>query len=74
MLTLVDSESGRQVHVRSNSASLRRRYAEAARARQERIRADLVAAGAKHLPLSTDRDWVLDIATFVTRRREVRGL
>jgi uncharacterized protein (DUF58 family) len=74
MLTLVDSESGRRVHVPSNSAALRRRYAEAAQARQENIKRDLVATGAKHLALSTDRDWVLDIANFVTRRREVRGL
>jgi uncharacterized protein (DUF58 family) len=74
MLTLVDPESGRSVHVQSNSAALRRRYAEAAKARQETIQRDLVTTGARHLALSTDRDWVLDIANFVTRRREVRGL
>ena len=74
MLTLVDSETGRRIDVQSNSAGLRKRYADAAQARQDTIRHDLVATGAKHLALSTDRDWVLDIANFVTRRREVRGL
>jgi uncharacterized protein (DUF58 family) len=74
MLTLVDSETGRRIDVQSNSAGLRKRYADAAQARQDSIRHDLVATGAKHLALSTDRDWVLDIANFVTRRREVRGL
>ena len=74
MLTVVDAESGRRLDVRTNSAALRKRYAEAAQARQDNIRRDLVATGARLLPLSTDRDWVLDIANFVTRRREVRGL
>ena len=74
MLTLIDAETGRRVDVQSNSPTLRRRYAEAARTRQENIRRELVGTGAKQLTLSTDRDWVLDIANFVTRRREVRGL
>jgi uncharacterized protein (DUF58 family) len=74
MLTLVDAETGRRVHLQSNSPTLRRRYAEAAESRQENLRRELVRTGAKQLLLSTDRDWVLDIANFVTRRREVRGL
>jgi hypothetical protein len=74
MLTLIDTETGRRVDVQSNSSALHRRYAEAAQARQDNIRRELVSTGAKQLTLSTDRDWVLDIANFVTRRREVRGL
>jgi uncharacterized protein (DUF58 family) len=74
MLTLVDAETGRRVDVQSNSPTLRRRYAEAAQTRQDNIRRELITTGAKQLTLSTDRDWVLDIANFVTRRREVRGL
>jgi uncharacterized protein (DUF58 family) len=74
MLTLIDTETGQRVDVQSNSPSLRRRYAEAAQARQDNIRRELISTGAKQLTLSTDRDWVLDIANFVTRRREVRGL
>jgi uncharacterized protein (DUF58 family) len=74
MLTLIDSETGRRVDVQSNSPTLRRRYAEAAQARQDNIFRALISTGAKQLSLSTDRDWVLDIANFVTRRREVRGL
>jgi uncharacterized protein (DUF58 family) len=74
MLTLIDTETGRRVDVQSNSPTLRRRYAEAAQARQGNIFRTLNSTGAKQLSLSTDRDWVLDIANFVTRRREVRGL
>jgi len=68
MLSLVDAESGRRVHVQTRSATLRARYAEAAQARQERIAADIRRAGGEYLHLSTDRDWVLDLARFVSAR------
>jgi len=68
MLGVVDVETGRHLHVQTNSRRLRERYAEAARARHDRIVAAVRRAGAEHLHLSTDRDWVLDLAHFVTRR------
>jgi uncharacterized protein (DUF58 family) len=68
MLSVVDVESGRHLHVQTNSAKLRVRYAEAAQARQARIVTAVRTAGADYLHLSTDRDWVLDLARFVTRR------
>jgi uncharacterized protein (DUF58 family) len=69
VLALVDTETGRHMHVQTNSAKLRARYAEAARQRQAAIAASLRGAGADHLVLRTDRDWVTDIATFVRRGR-----
>jgi uncharacterized protein (DUF58 family) len=68
MLGVVDVETGRHMHVQTNSPRLRERYAEAARARHESIVDAVRKAGADYLHLSTDRDWVLDLARFVTRR------
>jgi uncharacterized protein (DUF58 family) len=72
MLTLVDAETGRALHVQSNSARLRARYAEAAQQRSRAIRAQVRGSGAEYLHLSTDRDWVLDLARFLTDRRRYR--
>ena len=68
MLGVVDVETGRHLHVQTNSRRLRERYAEAARARHDRIVAAVRKSGADYLHLSTDRDWVLDLARFVTSR------
>lgn len=68
MLALVDAETGREVHVQTNSSSLRARYAAAARDRQDRIERTIRTSGADYLHLSTERDWVLDLARFVSRR------
>ena len=65
ILSVVDTETGRQMHVQTNSAKLRARYAEAARHRRDAIAGALRTSGADHLVLRTDRDWVMDIAAFV---------
>jgi uncharacterized protein (DUF58 family) len=69
MLAVVDTESGRQMHVQTNSTGLRERYAEAAAARQITIEQAIRSAHAEHLHLSTDRDWLHDIVRFLARRR-----
>jgi uncharacterized protein (DUF58 family) len=68
-LDLVDPETGAQLEVRTDEA-LRRRYAEAAAAQRADIAARFRSAGADHLQLRTDRDWLLDLARFVSRRRD----
>src|SRR6185312_8447034 len=65
MLSLIDTETGRKMHVQSNSSKLRERYAAAARARHDDITDQIRKAGAEHLVLSTDRDWLIDIVKFV---------
>jgi uncharacterized protein (DUF58 family) len=72
MLTLVDTESGRNVHVQSNSARLRERYATAARARHVDIARRIRDAGSEHLVLFTDSDWLIEIVRFVAGRRTLR--
>ncbi|HEX3621520.1 MAG TPA: DUF58 domain-containing protein [Acidimicrobiales bacterium] len=72
MLGVVDPETGQRLHVQTGSAALRERYRAAAEQRQARIRRSVAEAGAEHLPLSTDRDWLIDVVRFVHRRRPVR--
>lgn len=72
LLTLVDPETGRRLEVQTSNAKVRARFAEAAAAQLvERERA-VKAAGAAHLVLATDRDWVLDVVRFVVSRRRRR--
>jgi uncharacterized protein (DUF58 family) len=72
MLTLVDTESGRNLHVQSNSARLRERYADAARERHDAIGRRIRDAGSEHLVLFTDSDWLIEIVRFVAGRRTMR--
>ena len=74
VLRLVDPETGRELEVQTGSRQLRARYAAAAAERRAR-HADLVrAAGAEHVVLRTDRDWLRDLAGHLTRRRRTRGV
>ena len=68
-VVLVDPESGRQRHVWTSDRRLRRRYADAAAAHRAAIAAAIRACGAEHLPVSTGRDWVRDLARFVRKRQ-----
>jgi uncharacterized protein (DUF58 family) len=68
----VDPETGRRIHVQTNAASLRNRYETAARERQDAIAGAIRAAGADHLVLGTDRDWLTDIVKFSAGRRATR--
>jgi uncharacterized protein (DUF58 family) len=69
LLQLVDPETGRRRHVDTHSSKIRRRYAEAAQAQRQDIATRLRQAGADHLVLRTDRDWVVDLVRFVASRR-----
>jgi uncharacterized protein (DUF58 family) len=69
LLTLVDPESGDQLEVQTSSPQLRRQYAGAADEQRRQIAAALRHAGAAHLQLRTDRDWLTDIVRFTVARR-----
>ena len=73
LLSVVDPETGRRLDVQTNSETLRRRYAAAATDRYDAIRRTLVEAGGEYLHLSTDRDWLVDVARFVSDRRVRRA-
>ena len=69
-LALVDPETGRLREVNTRSAKLRSRYAEAAREQREANARAVRGAGADHLVLRTDSDWLLDVIRFVVLRRK----
>ena len=57
-LWLVDPETGRQLHVNTRKRRVRKRFAAAAAAEREEVAAALRRAGADHVVLSTDGDWL----------------
>ncbi len=69
VLDLIDTETGQRREVRT-SHRLRSRYADAAREQRTGIARAIRGAGADHLVLRTDRDWLLDLVRFVTIRRQ----
>lgn len=73
LLTVVDPETSRRREVPTASRRLRERYAAAARQQQATITAAVRRAGAAHLPLRTDRDWVADIVRHVYAQRRLGG-
>ncbi len=74
LLEVVDAETGTRLNVQTNSPGLRERYAAAVAERQEGVRRMLSDAGAEHVELSTDRDWLVDVARFIRRRRSTGPL
>jgi uncharacterized protein (DUF58 family) len=66
---LVDPESGHELQVDTNDGTLRRRFAEAAAAERALVARELAGAGVAHTTLSTDGDWLRDLAVFLRRHR-----
>lgn len=71
VLTLVDPETGRTREV-STGRRLRERYAQAAAAQREGVARAVRAAGADHLRLRTDSDWLREVVRHVLRTRRGR--
>ncbi|TWH65479.1 uncharacterized protein DUF58 [Micromonospora olivasterospora] len=72
VLPVVDPETGELHEVQTADPRLRRRYAEAAAAQRAETATQLRAAGAAHLRLRTDTDWLLDMVRFVAAQRHAR--
>jgi uncharacterized protein (DUF58 family) len=73
VLRLVDPETGRHLEVQTASRRLRERYAEAAAARRAAHAAAIRQAGATHVVLRTDRDWLVALAGHLAARRRTRA-
>jgi uncharacterized protein (DUF58 family) len=69
LVTFVDPETGEQLEVQTSDTAVRARYAAAAAAQRAAIAAGIRRAGAAHLRLRTDRDWVADTVRFVLAQR-----
>ena len=61
-LVLVDPETGAQVEADTSSPQLREAFARAEAARRAALAASLRRAGADHVALSTDGDWLRELA------------
>jgi uncharacterized protein (DUF58 family) len=64
-LVLVDPERGRLVEADTSSPRLRAAYAAAETRRREEIAGRLRRAGATHVVLATDRDWLRDLGAVL---------
>ena len=71
-ITLVDPETGRKRWANTRSEGLRRRFRDAARDQRGDIAHRIRAAGADHVVLRTDRDWVADLVRHIAGRRRGR--
>jgi len=69
LLTVVDPETGQTLEVPTGDAEFRARFAQGAAAQRAQIATLLRRAGAGHLQLRTDRDWLMDVVRFVAERR-----
>jgi uncharacterized protein (DUF58 family) len=71
IVTLLDPETGRRREVSTGSRALRDAFAKAAVRQREVIARAVRRAGAVHLVLRTDRDWVADIVRHVHQQRRL---
>lgn len=71
-LWMVDPETGRQLLVDTGSRKLRERFAAAAAAERAAVAAEIRSVGADHVVLSTEGDWLRDLAGHL-RRTERAG-
>lgn len=55
--------------INTDSDAVRQTYAEHATTQRAAIRRAIRSAGADHMYLRTDRDWLMDLAQYVVRRR-----
>lgn len=69
LVTFADPETGRQLEVQTSDPRVRKHYAAAAQTQRAAIATSLRHAGAAHLQLRTDRDWLSDVVKFVVARR-----
>lgn len=73
VLTVVDPETGTVHEVQTSQRELREQFAQAAADQRNAIAKSIRRAGAAHLRLRTDSDWLLDIVRFVAAQRRGRS-
>jgi uncharacterized protein (DUF58 family) len=67
-LWLVDPETGRQLRANTGSSKLRERFREAAAAERGQVAQAITRAGAQHLVLNTEGDWLREFAGYLSRK------
>ncbi|MDH4276970.1 MAG: DUF58 domain-containing protein [Acidimicrobiia bacterium] len=71
VVTVRDPATGALRELATDRPSVREGYARAIEARQRLLEATFTEAGIDHLYLSTDREWLDDLVSFIQRRRLV---
>ncbi len=71
-IVLEDPETGRQLEIDTNRVKTLEAFAAAVEADRARRAQTIAAAGASHLIVSTDRDWMIDLLHFLERRKRMR--
>ena len=71
-LILQDPETGRQLELDTSRPELLLAYRQAAEHQINQRQEWIAASGARHLVVSTDRDWLTDITAFLSRKRRHR--
>ncbi|MBV8079879.1 MAG: DUF58 domain-containing protein [Actinobacteria bacterium] len=66
-VNLVDPETGRQLRVDTSDPEIRARFAEAAAAERRELVQMLASVGVPHVALSTEGDWLRQLALFLRR-------
>lgn len=69
---MTDPETGDQLRVETSRTQVRTRFAEAAAAERAQVRQLVRAARADHLQLTTQGDWLGDLARFMSTRKARR--
>jgi uncharacterized protein (DUF58 family) len=72
-VVLTDPETGHHCEVWTSLPGLREEYAALAAGHRTAVAEAVRAAGAGHVVLRTDRDWVGDLARFVRLRGSARN-
>lgn len=70
LLHFTDPATGATREVNTDDRKVRERYAQAASRQQAAIAQAIRGAGADHMTLRTDGDWLMDLARHVSRRRQ----
>jgi uncharacterized protein (DUF58 family) len=73
VLALVDPETGRSRVVDTSRPGLRAAFAHAATTQRATVSAAIARAGADHLVVSTDADWLGEVLAFFARRTRRRA-
>ena len=71
-IILQDPETGRQLELDTSRPELMLAYQQAAEQQIKQRQDSIAASGARHLVVSTDRDWLTDITAFLSRKRHHR--
>jgi uncharacterized protein (DUF58 family) len=72
VMEFVDPETGAVHEIQTSDPKLRMKYADAAASQRGAIASAIRGAGASHLRLRTDSDWLFDIVRFVAAQRHAR--